>query len=164
MWNSVDSSWLKCSPQICYIEILLISFLGSMGQTIVWHWCSTLQLTDLLTKFCFSFYFWVCSPLTFCFTLFKSLDQILIQIRNSYFMLQRFWGYLEWCPTKVLVTLTDFGIEAQVLWLLQISCQMLLGQDLVAGMDFLRRWLYLCCNLHIPCLSIFFWLVKLRLL
>ena len=59
------------------------------------------------------------------------------------FNVQRFYGFLVWCPTKVLVTLTDFGIEAPVPWLLRTSFQMSLGQDLVAGMAFLRRWLFI---------------------
>lgn len=59
------------------------------------------------------------------------------------FNLQRFYGFLVWCPTKVLVTLTGFGIEAPVPWLLQTSFQMSPGQDLVAGMAFLKRWLFI---------------------
>jgi hypothetical protein len=68
------------------------------------------------------------------------------QVSFSYEMLfnvQRFYGFLVWCPTKVLVTLTGFGIEAPVPWLLQTSFQMSPGQDLVAGMAFLRRWLFI---------------------
>jgi len=94
---------------------------------------------DLITNYSFSyvFLFSVVNAQTdfYIFLLFNSVRNFSLQALS----MQRYCGFLEWCPTRVSVTSIGFGIEVLVQWLLQTLYLMLAVQVWVAGMVFLRR-------------------------